>query len=213
MDEVAPEQGSTRVRTGEIGLREAARIQQSDRERVTQRKRRGGACRRREVQWAGFLRNARVQMNVGLARKRRIGLAGHCNQFGALALQQRHDRQQLCRVPGVRDADEDILGAHHAEIAVACLGGVHEERRGTGARQRRGDLAADMTRLADPAHHYATAAGEYQVHRREELPVDAIHERADGVSLDHQHFAGERDGICAGTWGRCGRNAYHSPAV
>ena len=41
------------------------------------------------------------------------------------------------------------LGRDHAEIAVAGLGGMDEERRRAGGGKGRGDLAADMADLAD----------------------------------------------------------------
>ncbi|MCY1553588.1 hypothetical protein D9M68_900880 [compost metagenome] len=55
---------AARVRAGEVFLAEAARVQHRHRQRIAQRQRGGGACRWRQVERAGFLFHARVQVRV-----------------------------------------------------------------------------------------------------------------------------------------------------
>src|SRR6187399_2292693 len=50
---------------------------------------------------------------------------------------------------------------------------MHEVRRRAGARQRRGDLAGDVARLADAADDDAPLAGEDQGNRGEKTLVEA----------------------------------------
>ena len=106
---------------------------------------------------------AGVEMDVGLARQGRVRIAGHRDQLGALALDQRHDRQQFGALAGIGQRDHDVVARDHAEIAVAGFGGMDEEGRGAGAGQRRGDLAGDVARLADAADHDAAAAAEHDL--------------------------------------------------
>ena len=72
----------------------------------------------------------------------------------------RQQREDLGRLTGIRQRHHDILARDHADIAVAGLGRMQEERRRTGAGQRRRDLSADMAGLAHAGHHHATAAVE-----------------------------------------------------
>ena len=62
--------------------------------------------------------------------------------------------------PGIRQQQHDVVARDHAEVAVARLGGVHEERRRAGRRQRRGELARDVAGFADAGHDDAAAAVE-----------------------------------------------------
>jgi hypothetical protein len=54
---------------------------------------------------------------------------------------------------------------HHAQVAVAGLGRVHEERRRAGAGQRGGDLAAHVAALAHAHDDHAAAAAQHGLHR------------------------------------------------
>ena len=78
----------------------------------------------------------------------------------------------------------DVVVRDHAEVAVARLGGVHEERGRAGAREGGGDLARDVPGLADAAHDHAAAAGKDQAQRFEEPLVErAISARTASASI------------------------------
>jgi hypothetical protein len=62
----------------------------------------------------------------------------------AEALEGRNDGHDLVGLAGVRQREHRILAGDHADVAVARLAGVHEERRRAGARERGGELAADV---------------------------------------------------------------------
>ena len=116
------------------------------------------------------------------------------DEFRTLALEQRDDRQQLFALAGIGERDEHVIARNHAEIAMARFRRMDEERRGAGARQGGGNLACDVPRLADAAHHHAAAAVENRIHRLLETLVETADEIGDGLGLDLQHFAchGER---------------------
>jgi hypothetical protein len=173
-----------------------ARVEQCDRQRIAQRQRRRGAGGRCEIERTSLLVDGRVEEYVGLARERRCRVAGDHHQLGALALDQRHDLQQLVALAGVGDADEDVVALDHAEVAVARFRGVDEVRGRPGARQRGSDLARDVTRLADAAHDHASLAGENQRHCGEKAVVQARDQRAYGVGLDLENPARELQRRC-----------------
>src|SRR5205085_2746420 len=86
---------STASSSGEIGGGEAMPLEERDGECVAERERGGGARGGCQVERTGLLRHARVEMHVRLARERRARVAGHGDQLGAAALDQRHDGEQL----------------------------------------------------------------------------------------------------------------------
>src|SRR5207247_11123384 len=111
--------------------------------------------------------------------------------LGAAALHLRNDAQQLLALAAVRDGDEHVARLDHAEVAVVGLGRMQEIRRRAGAGKRGGDLARDVARLADAAHHHTTAALADQGERAQEALVDARDERLDRRGLDREHAARE----------------------
>ena len=146
------------VRAQEVLRGEAARVEQRQRERVAQRERGGGARGRRESERTGFGVDARVEMDVGGLRERALLVAGDRDERGARALDVRQERHELVGLAGIGEHEHDVVGRDHAEVAVHRLGGVHEERRRAGRRERGRELAPDVSRLADAADDDAAAA-------------------------------------------------------
>ena len=70
--------------------------------------------------------------------------------------------------PRVGDRQHDVVLGHHAEVAVAGLGRMDEERRRAGRGERRRDLAADVAALAHAHDDDPAAAGEHRLHRGDE---------------------------------------------
>ena len=128
-----------------------------ERERITECERRGGARGGRQIERAGFFFRAGVKMGIGLPGEARLRFAGKRDQLGALAFDQRHDRQQFGGFARVRQRDKYVVARDHAEVAMARFGGMHKIRRRAGARHGRRDFARDMAGLADAAHRYAPA--------------------------------------------------------
>ena len=74
----------------------------------------------------------------------------------------------LVALAGVGDREHDVARCDHAEVAVARLGRVDEQRRRAGRRQGGRDLAADVAALAHAHHDDAAAAGEDRTERGDE---------------------------------------------
>ena len=92
-----------------------------------------------------FLGHADVQHGSCRLAERRLRATRHRNQRDAEALDDRQDRHQLGGFSGVGDRDHDVVVRQHADVAVACLGRVQEKSRRARARERGGDLVADVT--------------------------------------------------------------------
>ena len=107
-------------------------------------------------------------MHIGRVRERRLLVAGQRDQARALALEMRHQRNKLVGLARIRQEQHDVFGGDHAEVPVTRLGGMHEERRCSGRRERCRDLASDMPGLTDAGHDDATATFEQRPRRREE---------------------------------------------
>ena len=70
----------------------------------------------------------------------------------------RRQQHELVGLAGIGQHQHDVVRRDHPEVAVRRFGGMHEERRRAGRRQRRGELARDVARLADAGHDDAAAA-------------------------------------------------------
>jgi len=170
---------------------EAARIEQRDGERVTERECRGGAGGGGKIERAGFFGDGRLEVDVGFAGQRRLGATGDRDQPGALALDQGHDGQHLFAGARVRQRDHDVLGGDHAHVTVGGLGRMHEVRRRARARQGGREFAGDMPRLADAGDDHTPATSENQLDGTLELRAQTIGERGYGGGFNSKYAAGK----------------------
>ena len=130
-------------------------------------------------------------MRVGLLRETRFRIAGQGNEFCAHALDDRQDGKNLAGLAGIGNGYHDIDRLNHAEVAMLRLARVYKEGRSAGARQRGGDLAADVSGLAHAGYDHAAGATENQATGAREVLVDARHERAQRFGLKLNHGAAE----------------------
>ena len=180
-----------RMEVREVLLPEALAHEQRHRERVAQRQRRRGAGGRREVERARFLVHAAVERDVGRLPERRAREAGHGNHLRAHAANGLEQPENLAGLAAVRQRDHGVVRLQRAEVAVNGVGRVQEERGRAGARQRRGDLAADDARLAHAGQQHAAAAGGEQIDGGGERGVQAVDQPEDGVGLDAKDLPGQ----------------------
>ncbi len=80
--------------------------------------------------------------------------------------------------------------ADHAEIPVARLARVQEEGGRSRAGQGRGNLVADMTRLAHAGHHYLAATAQHHLAGALERLVKVLVESINGLFFYVQHRSG-----------------------
>jgi hypothetical protein len=163
------------------------------RERVADRERGRRARGRDEVHRTRFLGDAAVEGDVGRLRERRLRSAGDRDQLRAEAPDRLEEPQQLVGLAAVRQRDDDIVALNDAEVAVDRFGRMQKEGRRAGARQRRGDLAADDAGLAHAREDDASPAVAEQFDRAREPAVEPLDEREDRVRFGLEHFLRERE--------------------
>ena len=182
-------QRTARMRHREVFGGETTGVEQGDRQRIPHRQRGRGRRGGREVHRASLLVDRHVQMDVGHLRHRRVRLARHRDQRRAHALDQRQDRHDLGGFARIADRQYHVLARDHAQVAMAGFTGVDEERRRAGGRQRRGDLAADVARLAHAGNDDAPSAGHHALAGADEVGVDPRQQALQAVALDFEHAA------------------------
>ena len=184
---------TARMRAREILDRESTRIEERQRQRVAQGKRRRRARRRREPERIGFAVDRRVEVYVGGLGERTLAVSRERDHPRALPLQVRGEHQELVGLARVRQHDDDVVRSDHAEVAVARLGGMHEECRRAGRRERRRYLPRDVAGLADARDDDSAAAREHQLDRGDEGTGEALREGADRARLGVEDVARERE--------------------
>ncbi len=157
---------------GEIFRSETACFEQGNGEGVAHHQCRGGRRRRGQVQRAGFMLDACVEVDLGGLGQRRLGVAGQADQLDAQALDQRQQGDYFRGRAGVRQGQDDVVPGNHAHVAMAGFRRVDEEGRGTGACQGRGNLVADVPGLAHAEHDHAALAGQNHLASAYEICVD-----------------------------------------
>ena len=85
---------------------------------------------------------------------------------------------------------------------MAGFGGVNEERRRAGGGKGRGDLAADMARLAEPGDDQPSLGVPDQIggggERRPQIGLQRCRERGDPAALGVERAQGRLDGSVSG---------------
>ena len=88
------------------------------------------------------------EADVRLPPERRGSARGDGDERNAEALRIGDEVGKLRRLAGPGQGDDHVVRPHHAEIAVARLGGMHVMGRRAGRGEGGGDLARDVARLA-----------------------------------------------------------------
>ena len=191
MREQATAQGAARMGAGKVFGLEAARIEQSHGQGIAQGQLGRGAGGGRQIQGAGLFGHTAVQHNVGVMGQGGVQAACDGNQGNAQALEHRQNGGQFIALAAVGQGQHQVLGLHHAQIAMAGLGRMHEQRRGSGGSQRGRHLAANVAAFAHAHHHHPALHRQHALHRmhktfRQALP-DLLHRRG----FDVQRFSGQ----------------------
>src|SRR5262249_19046419 len=120
-------QRPARREQGEVVRREAALLEQRDRQRVAQGHRRRGAGGGRETERTGLLGHVRVERDVRRPPEGRRRRTGERDERDVETLREGEQTQDLPRLTAVRRRDQDVPGGQHTEVAVVALAGVQEQ--------------------------------------------------------------------------------------
>ena len=123
------------------------------------------AARRRKAQRIGLAVDVAVEHDVGLARERRLRVAGHRDYRRADSFEIRDDVYKFVSLAAVAQEVTDVLAAYHAEVAVRPFRRVQEEGRNAERGECRRALAPYVARLAEPSDDDAPAAAADEMRR------------------------------------------------
>jgi hypothetical protein len=185
-------EAAARMRAREVVLAETAGFEHCDREGVAHREGRGRAGSRCQIVRARLLGDADIQDGCGRLAERRLRTARHRDQRDAETLDDRQYGHELGGLAGVGDADDDVVGRQHADVAVAGLGRMQEKCGRAGARERRGDLVTDVPRLAHAGHGNSAGAVVQQAAGLDERRAEPVLQGRDGGDFGLQHASPAR---------------------
>ena len=180
----------------EVVGREPLALQQGDRQRIAQRQHHDGRRRRREAEGAG-LRLVRQHERDGCRLGERARHPPHDgDERDAEALSVVHEVRELRRLAGVRQHQQRVGIGDHAEIAVARLRRVNEERRRPGRGEGRSHLVGDVAALAHAGDHDPAPGGREDLGRLDEAPRQRLREpRKRARFLAHHAPGGDEIGM------------------
>ena len=124
----------------------------------------GGAGGRRQAHRAGFGRIRQYQRDIRRLRQRGTGARGDPHQRQGKTAGMGDKIGEFRGFTGIGQRQHRIPGHHHAEIAVRCLGGVHEHGRRAGGSEGGGDLVGDVSRFAHARNDNPAGCLGEQIH-------------------------------------------------
>ena len=94
---------------------------------------------------------------------------------------------------GIGKGQDRIAGHDHAEVAVRCLGGMHEHRGRAGGGERCGDLAGDMAGFAHACDDDPSRASSEPADGGVEFGIERGRQRIQPGRLRREHAACDFD--------------------
>ena len=127
-------------------------------------------------------------MDIRAFRQERIGVAGHTDDRYMTILNKRQETQQLFGSARIGDSQQQVVVAHHTEIAVIRVQRIKEERGRACTRKGSRNLRAYMSRLADTGNHHFSFAVMDELHSTDEIGVQTRDKRHDSIRLLFETF-------------------------
>lgn len=174
---------ATRVEAGEVAGSEVATFDEGHREGVAHHQLCGGAGGGGQVVGAGFVLHGGVEDDVGLMGQEGVGVAHDGDEGVAEVLYQGYQYLDFWCVARLGDADDDIAGTHHTEVAVNGIGGMEEKRWCACRIQCRDNFLGDVGTFSDTCDDDATGGRKYDFDGFRKAVSDVIFEIFDSFFL------------------------------
>ena len=181
------------MEAGEVFLIEAARFQEDHRESVTENQHGSAAGGRREIQGAGFLEDADIEMNRSALREERFWVAGHRYDTDIKTGESGEDVNEFIGLAAVTQSEDDVSIGNDPQVPVKRVEGVKYDGWRSSAGKGGGDFFTNVPRLSDPDDDDLALAGdrgEDRVNRLAETRIEARMETTKLVHLDVDHASG-----------------------
>ncbi len=168
-------------------------LEQGDGEAVAHGELHGGGGGRRKAMRTGLLGARQFQQHVALLAEGGLRLRRDRDQRHLEAARIVENVGEFRALPGPGQRDDDVLAVDHAEVAVARLARMHEERWRSRGGEGRGELLTHVAALADAGDdHAALGRGKGRHGLREGVAELAIERRPQGLQPLALEFEGAR---------------------
>ena len=191
----------------EVRPGEAAPLDERHCERVTQHRLHGGRRCWRQFVRACLANPGQREADVGRASGGAVRVRRRDDQLHAEAAAIGDDVAELGRLARPAQRHHDVLEADHAEIAMARLAGVQEQRGRAGRGHRRGNLAADQPAFSHAGHDQAARKRADRSHRLNEALAQRRRAQRLGKGLERVYL----DSCCAESGEQAGLSAALEP--
>jgi len=187
------------VEVGEVVGLEAGLAGELEGEGVAEGEHGGGGGGGREIEGAGLLGDADVEVDEGGGGERGGGGSGEADDGHAEAGEDGQQAEQFFGLAGVGEGEDEVAAGEHAEVAVEGFDGMEEAGGGSGGVHGGGDFAGDDAGFSDAGEGDAMAAGsglreqrEGGVERRFHLAFEAVGETLERGGFDADEVGGAR---------------------
>ena len=151
-----PPQAAARMKSGKIFAAERSHPADDQRQRIADGQHRRRARAGSQAQRASFLQRPEIERHLRRSGER----AGAMARDGDDRHRERRERRQqpndFLRFAAMGEDEHQIGSMDSSEVAVDGFAGVQKVASGAGRGERRGDLLADQSGLADPGDDHAS---------------------------------------------------------
>ena len=176
-------EGAARMEACKVACGEVAAFDEGHREGVAHDELGGGGGGGSQVVGAGLVVDGGVEDDVSLMGQEGVGVAHDGDEGVAEILDEGHQHLDFRRVARLGDADDDVAGTHHSEVAVDGVGSM-EEQGGSARGIQRGDyLLGDIGAFADARHHDTPGGRKYDLDGFRKAVADVVFQIFDSFFL------------------------------
>lgn len=167
-------EGSARVEASKVVGAEVAAFDEGNGKGVSHNELCGGAGGGGQVVGACLVVHGGVEHDVGLVGKEGVGVAHYSDKGVAEVLEQGYEHFNLGGITALGDADHNVVGLHHTEVAVDGIGGMKKQGWGTCGVEGRHYLGGYVGALANACNYYSSGGRKYFFYCHDEAVIDII---------------------------------------
>ena len=142
-----------------------------------------GTARGCEVEGAGFFGYFYSDVCVAIFGQERLWVAAHADDGNIAAQDSGDEAEEFVGLSGVAQGEDDIVGGHHAEIAVVDVKWVDEEGWCAGAGEGGSDFSSDVSAFAYTGNDDLSGAVKHHFDGLIEVLVELWDEVEQGLGL------------------------------
>lgn len=149
-------ESTARMEASEVASREVSTFDEGNRKGIAHDKLSGSGRGWGQIVGAGLMGNGGIEHDIGLVGEERVSIADDGDKGVSEILDERYEDLDFWSVSGLGDADDDIAGTDHTEVAVDGIGSMEEECRSACGIKGGDNLDGNVSTFADTRHHHAS---------------------------------------------------------